>query len=180
MKEKTQRKNRRAYLDNYAKALDGTYIYVGRYLKYKGTEADKKSLNVKLLILLILNVIFTLGLAFTLIGEMSVALYVVIPFVLEIIFTFFTVWYSIKLLMGKDPLKEHIYEQVVGKLPVFSMTLAVFACISLVLCIVFLLTNKPEFMLMLNIIYTVLHALIAAVGILINKSVKKSDWELVE
>ncbi len=180
MFEKTQKKNRRAYLVNYAKALDGTYMYVGRYLKYQGTEDEKAGLDRKLLILDILTAVFVAAMACTLIGEMSVQLYIVIPFVVEIIFTVLTVWYSVKLLRGKDPLKEHIHEQVAGKLPVFSIVLVVFAIISLILCIVFLLANPPGPMLAMNIIYTALHLFTAASGIMVYRTYKAGSWELME
>ena len=172
-------RNRRGYLDNYVKGMDGRYIYTGEYMKFLGTAVAKRAMDVQIIVTASLVFVLLVASSFTLAGDMSRSIYVVIPYVLEVIIGFFLIWYTYKFEHGGNPMKKYIYDKVAGKLPVFGIFTTIAAGLGAVLSVVFMLVNKPEqTMLTLGIIYAVIKAAQAVVGIFFSAAFRKGKWEL--
>ena len=145
--------------------MDGRYIYVGEYVSFQGTDREKKTLDIKALISAVLALLSLAGGICTLAGDMAAKLYIVIPLILEVIFGFFLIWYTIEYLKGGNPMKEHVYKKIAGKLPVFGLFMAIFSGVGLILSLVFLLTEGLSGVSAYNAAYTAAKLITTIVGI---------------
>lgn len=167
-----KRKTRRSYLNDFRPDVTGEYRYTGKHQRYIGPLPKGKAL----LVLIVLTGALALGvIGAGLIPAPSMTgngnIYVLPPFIGEMIAVFVTVWASAKLIFpagsqkGELKLRSYAYDRSVKKLPHRTVISAVFAGLSIVANAVFLILNGFCGKAFASVAVIVLHAVVIAAAL---------------
>ncbi len=143
-----KRKNRWSYLDDFHQDVSGEYRYTGKhYTLSKGPSRGKTQLITA--VLTAVAALSVIGVGFipspSMTGNGNI--YVVPPYIFELIAVFLTVWAAVYLIFpaGEQPerlrLRAYTYQRSIGKLPHRTVIAAVTAGLSAAANIVYIILN---------------------------------------
>lgn len=106
-------KRKYAYLDDYKKGIDGTYVYYGRHHVFRGTEQELRRYRMILLAISLVSAALFIASGLMDGGAIWSSWYVVLPFAIEVVIIFLLIWKAVTLLMEKHPVKSYLYKKTV-------------------------------------------------------------------
>ena len=171
------RKNRRAYLNDYQKGMNGDYYYSGRYMNFEGSSEDRRKVNIYSLGLSLIVVILFLVSGFLNDKGLWNTFYVLIPFAAEAVCLALIIYRIFRLYRQIEPLKEYIYKQIVPGIQGLSLAAAICAAAEIIACIVFMIINK-EFNVFTVVVFLVAKVISAGLMIVYNRYFKSLKWVL--
>lgn len=167
---------RRRYLDDFQPDAAGKYHYSGRYYRFAGTFAARRGVLCRL----------SAGAAVTaaVIGAgcldtagMDNAIYVLIPYMADVVLTAALWWSCGRLLAGGDPLREYVYTATVRRIPRLCAALAIACGLTLVCAGVYLMMNGFAGRPAAGVEYVGLIGLAAAAALFCRRTLRPTDWK---
>ena len=171
------RKNRRAYLNDYQKGMNGDYYYSGRYMAFDGSAEERRKLNIiSLGLSLILVILFIVSGVLNDKGLWN-TFYVLIPFAAEAVCLALMIYRIFRLYRNAEPLKEYIYKQTVPGIQGLSMAAAICAAVEIIACVVFMIINK-DFVVLTVVVFLAAKVISAGLLVVYNRYLKSFRWVL--
>ena len=124
------KKNRRAYLNDFQKDETGAYVYTGAVYEYESSKHSLRSLKVRLCVLGALTLMMLLWAGFIQVPGMDHSIYVLLPYVAALCGNISVCWALIRFLPGGVSLRAYLYEESIEKLPgrsLFTACCCIFA-----------------------------------------------------
>lgn len=177
MAEKKPR-GRRPWLDDIRLEDSGKYAYKGSHMKFSGDEAQRRRFLLTLSLCMGGAVACTVAAGCLNVGDADNTMYVLIPYMIEVVAAVAFLWSSVRLLLGGSVLRSYVFDQTVKRLPVLAAVLAVGAAATLTGAAVFLILNKTIDA--STAVYLALHAAVCALSLLGFKVLRKATWESME
>ena len=135
------KKNRRAYLNDFQKDATGAYVYTGAVYEYEGSAQSLRSFKVRLSVLSALALIMLLWAGFIRVPGMDHSIYVLLPYAAALCGSSSVCWALIRLLSGGLSLRAYLYEESIEKLPIRSLFTACCCVFALAGELAYLFTN---------------------------------------
>ncbi|MBR5114158.1 MAG: hypothetical protein IK101_02575 [Oscillospiraceae bacterium] len=173
--EKKKSRGRRAYLDDFRRSASGEYIYTGAYYSRSGGYSRREHLArlwpagaVLIAAAVARGCIPVAGMA----GGTLHSLYVLIPYLCELICAVSVVWALVRLSANPEPLREYVHSATAAILPLRSAFAAAFAAAAFVGEAVFFAIHGAE-----GLPLIALHAVACAAALLVRRFSKAQQWE---
>ena len=112
------KKNRRAYLNDFQKDETGGYVYRGAVYEYEGSEQSLRSLKIRLSVLGALTFAMLLWAGLIQVPGMDHSIYILLPYAAALCGSISACWALGRLCMGSVSLRAYIYQESIAKLPV--------------------------------------------------------------
>lgn len=174
------RKSRRDYLSDYQKNVSGEYMYVGARYKFSSLSGKtRKQWMHKMLLLNIAAMIASIIPGCIRVPGMDYSAYVLLPYVVALLTTGYTLMAAIRLACAKDDVKAWEYDKSVKALPVCSKIIVVLAAIAVIGEIVYVAINGCGKFLFGTVVFLVCHLLLGVCGVLMSGHTKDAEWELI-
>lgn len=158
--EKRKKKKRRAYLDDFAKEADGTYIYKGYLYRFKGNWKE----SIRGLVIrtgLLAAAVVAAGIVPSA-GMMNTA-YVILPYTAQVIAAALFAYAVLKIFSSGGEIKEYIYVKSYERFRPYLFMLFVFSLMTLSGELIhYIVSPQPE-----RLLYTVLFCFLEAAVFLI-------------
>ncbi len=173
-------KGRFDHLKDFKKNSDGSYEYVGEtYI----CDRSRKSFTVKTVSLSVAAFVCVIVCGVIPAKGMLNTFYVMLPLLLEIIFSAIVCYKTVRLSLASYPVRQYEYKKTVVPMPYYAVALAAFSAIRLVSYIVYLCLNAKSEMIFENesayvILLLTLNSIIMITSIYIAISFGKSRWTL--
>ena len=120
------RKNKRAYLDDFQRDLNGNYQYCGAHCHYVG-KTPRKTVLLRLWLLCGGAAALTAGAGFVPGATAHVPAYVSLSYVAALLAAVYALYTLLRMTAGGEPLRAYLHEQTAEKLP-GRCTLAAVLC----------------------------------------------------
>lgn len=120
------RKNKRAYLDDFQRDLNGNYQYCGKHCHYVG-KTPRKAVLLWLWLLCGGAAALTVGAGFVPGATAHVPAYVSLSYVAALLAAVYALYTLLRMTAGGEPLRAYLHEQTAEKLP-GRCTLAAVLC----------------------------------------------------
>lgn len=120
------RKNKRAYLDDFQRDLNGNYQYCGKHCHYVG-KTPRKTVLLRLWLLCGGAAAFTVGAGFVPGATAHAPAYVSLSYVAALLAAVYALYTLLRMTAGGEPLRAYLHEQTAEKLP-GRCTLAAVLC----------------------------------------------------
>lgn len=111
------KKNKRAYLNDFQKDETGAYIYRGTVYDYEGSESSLRSLKIRLSILGVLTLTMLLWAGLIQVPGMDHCFYVLLPYAAALCGSISVCWALVRLLPCGVSLRAYLFEESIEKLP---------------------------------------------------------------
>ncbi len=176
----TEKKPRglRPWLDDIQLDGSGKYAYKGSHMKFSGDEAQRKRFLWRLGLPMAGAAVCTVAAGCLNVGDADNTMYVLIPYMIEVIAAVAFVWSSVRLLLGGSILRSYVFDQTVKRLPVLAVLLALGAAATLTGAAVFLILHQTIDA--ATAVYLLLHAAVCALSLFGFKALRKAKWETIE
>ena len=171
------RKNKRAYLDDFEKDLNGNYQYRGAHYYYKGTQPRGKALA-GLWVLCGGGTACLLAAGFVHGATAHAPFWLLLPYIAGLLAGVYVLYLLVRLTAGGDPLRAYIHEQTAQKLPGVCLVAAVLAALTAVAQLVQLALGRQN--LAARLLFAALQAVAAAAFIRASKRFKALKYEKQE
>ncbi len=171
------RKNKRAYLDDFEKDLNGNYQYRGAHYRYADTQPRGKALAQ---LWALCGGGFACVLAAGLVPSATAyaPFWLLLPYMAGLLAAGYTLYLLVRLTAGGEPLRAYVYEQTVQKLPGFCKITAVLAAITAAAQLVQLALGGQN--LPARLLFTALQAAAGAALAIADKRFKAMKYEKQE
>ncbi len=177
MAEKKKHKGRREYLNDFYRDVSGEYQYTGTIRRY---QSELSWHDAALRIGVLAGIIATAMIAVGLIPAPSMtgmgSFYVILPYILELVGVFLSVWAAIRLIAGGEELRNYVYEATVGKIRGRLTMTAIFAISSLIGNVVFLIIKGFDGKVFLSLAVILLHGVSLAASLLLMRHMSSLRW----
>jgi len=177
MAEKKPR-GRRPWLDDIQLDGSGKYAYKGSHMKFSGDALQRKRYLWRLGVYMGGAAACTVAAGCLNVGDLDNTMYVLIPYMIEVIAAVAFVWSSCRLLLGGSVLRSYVYDQTVKRLPVLAVILFAGAAATLCGAAVFLILHKTIGV--FTVLYLLLHAVVLTLSLLGFKVLREAKWETIE
>ena len=166
---KNAKRGRAAKASYFVPAGQGRYVYSGPLYSPDTAEGvTAKKLSVRGVLFGAGTTVLSVLCGVLPIPGMMDAFYVIIPYALTLIFSAVLLWKSVRVLYwGGEKLREYVYYATIMKFPVLTLLCAVFAGVSAVGEVVYLILNKAG--LLLAVMFIFFHGAILALAVLRRK-----------
>lgn len=171
------RKNKRAYLDDFEKDLNGNYQYRGAHYYYKGTQPRGKALA-GLWVLCGGGAACLLAAGFVHGATAHAPFWLLLPYMAGLLAGVYVLYLLVRLTAGGDPLRAYIHEQTAQKLPGVCLAAAVLAALTAAAQLVQLALGGQN--LAARLLFAALQTVAAAAFIRANKRFKVLKYEKQE
>lgn len=111
------KKNRRAYLNDFQKDETGNYVYRGAVFVFEGSAQSFRSLKIRLSALGVLAFIMLLWAGLMQVPGMDHCIYVLLPYAAALCGSVSVCWALTRLLTGGVSLRAYLYQESIEKLP---------------------------------------------------------------
>lgn len=169
-----------AYLNDFKKDENGNYVYRGRQYSFDGDESARR----RYLTVLGCEVAAAAILTFAqecLPGTMLNRTYFAsIPWAFQMIAVCTVIWAYSKLLAGKEPLREYVYEVTVKKLPHRTLLSAIFALLCAVSETVYIVITGLGDAVLFTVLRPSMSLINGAVCFLMYLKTRKEHWSLIK
>ena len=166
---------KKEYLNLYKESAGGGYEFTGTYYRFEGEHFQKRFVLLSAVLAAIGALMVASGCLNA--GGMRNSFYVIIPYIGEISACFALAWNAFKLLTKGERVKDYVYKTAYPRLPRIALAVAIFAGISFVCSLVFILLHGAEGGIVGCVLYLVLKVLIALAAILFRIFIKKTVYE---
>ena len=166
---------KKEYLNLYKEKAGGGYEFTGTYYRFQGQSFQKRFF----LLAAVLGAIGALIVASGCLnaGGMRNSFYVIIPYIGEISACFALAWNAFKLLTKGERVKDYVYKTAYPRLPRIALAVAIFAGISFVCSLVFILLQGAEGGVLGCVLYLAFKLSIALTAILFRDLIIKTKYE---
>ena len=171
------RKNKRAYLDDFEKDLNGNYQYRGAHYYYKGTQPRGRALA-GLWVLCGGGFACLLAAGFVPGATAHAPFWLLLPYMAGLLAAAYALYLLARLTAGGEPLRAYIHEQTAQKLPGFYTATTVLAIITTVAQLVQLALGGQNLPARLG--FVALQAAAAVLFLAANKRFKALKYEKQE
>ena len=171
------RKNKRAYLDDFEKDLNGNYQYRGAHYYYKGTQPRGKALA-GLWVLCGGGAACLLAAGFVHGATAHAPFWLLLPYMAGLLAGVYVLYLLVRLTAGGDPLRAYIHEQTAQKLPGVCLAAAVLAALTAAAQLVQLALGGQN--LAARLLFAALQTVAAAAFIRASKRFKVLKYEKQE
>ena len=171
------RKNKRAYLDDFEKDLNGNYQYRGAHYYYKGTQPRGKALA-GLWVLCGGGTACLLAAGFVHGATAHAPFWLLLPYMAGLLAGVYVLYLLVRLTAGGDPLRAYIHEQTAQKLPGVCLAAAVLAALTAAAQLVQLALGGQN--LAARLLFAALQTVAAAAFIRASKRFKVLKYEKQE
>lgn len=168
----------RPWLDDIQLDGSGKYAYKGSHMKFSGDEAQRRRFLLSLGLCMGGAAVCTVAAGCLNVGDADNTMYVLIPYMIEVIAAVAFVWSSVRLLLGGSVLRSYVFDQTVKRLPVLAAVLAFGAAATLIGAAVFLILHKTVDVSIA--VYLLLHAAVCALSLFGFQVLRKAKWEAIE
>ncbi len=168
----------RPWLDDIRLEDNGKYAYKGSHMKFSGDETQRKRFLWRLGLSMGGAAVCTVAAGCLNVGDADNTMYVLIPYMIEVIAAVAFLWSAVRLLLGGNVLRSYVYDQTVKRLPVLAVVLAVGAAATLLGTAVFLILHKTIDV--STAVYLVLHTAVCALSLFGFQALRKAKWESIE
>ena len=168
----------RPWLDDIRLEDSGKYAYKGSHMKFSGDETQRKRFLWRLGLSMGGAAVCTVAAGCLNVGDADNTMYVLIPYMIEVIAAVAFVWSSVRLLLGGSVLRSYVFNQTVKRLPVLAAILALGAAATLVGAAVFLILHQTIDA--STAVYIFLLAAVCALSLLGWKALRSAEWESIE
>ena len=169
---------RRAYLNDFQKDENGTYVYRGAVYDYTGEKASLLSVKLRLGalgIVMLLSLVFA-GLIQT--PGMDHSVYILLPYAAGLCGSVSVCWALLRLGISKPPLREYVYQETVLKLPGRAVFTACCSVIALIGEPVYLLWHRPDVTGTASVLFPILEGIALAAALLVRACVLQMKWHI--
>lgn len=176
---KNAKRGRAAKASYFVPAGPGRYVYSGPLYSPDTAEGvTAKRLGVRCVLFGAGTTVLSVLCGVLPVPGMTDAFYVIIPYALTLIFSAVLLWKSVRVLYwGGERLREYIYNATVMKFPVLTLLCAVFAGVSAVGEVVYLVLNGADkARAPLAILFILFHGAILALALLRRKFETAVTW----
>ena len=168
------RKNKRAYLDDFQRDLNGNYQYCGKHCHYVG-KTPRKTVLLRLWLLCGGAAALTAGAGFVPGATAHAPAYVSLSYVAALLAAVYVLYTLLRMTAGGEPLRAYLHEQTAEKLPGRCTLAAVLCAVSaagqgIATCAA--TQNRAS-----NVTYRVFLVLAAAGYLAAAKAVKAMEYE---
>lgn len=174
-----RRKRRRAYLDDYKINEDGQYEYQGARYKWTIDDTRRQVLQRELRLMAVAAVFVSLLAGCIPAPGVGHSAYLLLPYaggVVAVISLCFAVW---RMCGEKDPMRGHIYDTSVKKIPFRAMLTVIFAAISVTGEVIYLLRNGSEGMLFYGFLFLLLEGVACLTALCILQKIRSLEWRKI-
>ncbi len=147
------KKSRKQYLNDFSPALNGDYVYTGRYYRPEMEDDDFSQRRIRFIIAVIISVIFVFAAGLLPAAGSTNCFYVILPFLAMIICCFVKTGKAVRLFLSGSRVREYAYIKTVPVLPGWTIAEEVSAAATLLAETVFLLVNGFESRVLYTVIY---------------------------
>ena len=127
------RKNKRAYLDDFQRDLNGNYQYCGAHCHYVG-KTPRKTVLLRLWLLCGGAAALTAGAGFVPGATAHMPAYVSLSYVAALLAVVYALYTRLRMTAGGEPLRAYLHEQTAEKLPGRCTLAAVFCAVAAASC----------------------------------------------
>lgn len=170
-------RGRRPWLDDFKLEDSGQYAYQGSHMKFSGDAQLRKRFLWRLGLSMGGAAACTVAAGCLNVGDADNTVYVLIPYMIEVIAAVAFVWSAVRLLLGGSILRSYVFDQTVKRLPVLAVALAVGAAATLIGAAVFLILRRTIGV--SDAVYLTLHAAVLALSLLGLRVLRGAKWESV-
>lgn len=174
MSEK-RRFSKRAYLSYFGKNASGAYVYTGGHYALPGGEYRAFSLRLGVWTALAAAAAVAQGCIPA--PGMRNTVYVLLPYLLEVVCVFSAVWGAVRFFMNKKPLREYVYEATVKALPLRLLFSAIFAAAAMAGETVCLLTKSEAGEPWAAVCFYLLLCGAAVSSLLLRREIRRAAWQ---
>lgn len=176
-----RKEKREAKLRDIMQDAQGNVVYTGDlYRISESSEAGGKQRQKMLLILgLVLLVLIVTGSGCIDADNAMGSFYVVLPYIGEVSALFGLVWNAVKILYPSDGVRTYVLEHSRSRIPAACRILSVFAVISFVLSLIYMIRNGAGESMTNGIAYLMLKLAAAAIAEWYGHTFKTTEWEKV-
>ena len=179
MEKKKKKRGRRAHLDDFKKNFRGEWVYTGCHYSLAG-QSVKADIR-RSIALFHTGILATALLPECLPAvEMSDCIWAVLPWVLQAVSVFLTLWTAVRLIFAGTRVRAYVYERTVPVLPRRLMLTVLTAALAFILESLYLILNgvgsKPFF----SAARPVLSLVCAVAALFARKSFLSYTWEKEE
>ncbi|MCQ2555162.1 MAG: hypothetical protein MJ171_05885 [Clostridia bacterium] len=176
--KKEKRQTRFSYLNDYIMSASGEYIYTGRMWEYKGDlPFNKAKGSLSLLNLIIIAVSLSSGLIAT--PGASFVLYIVIPYVLELVLSLIVMYKLYTLFKDGPVVKDYEYKKSGAQLPAYYYGIMIGSVASFIGEAAYLMFNGFHGKVFLGILYLVSRLVCGFVAYKAAKKSKELNYQII-
>lgn len=135
-----KKKNRRSYLNDFQKGINGEYSYKGAVFEANAPYAEYK----KTLALWFIALAATVACGCLPAKGMTGAFYILIPYLAEVLLGAAGCFMAVRLLRAEYPLREYVYKKTAAPMPVIAIAASVSSAARLAAYTVFCIVNAAE------------------------------------
>lgn len=179
MEKDKNRKQRRAYLNDFKKTEDGKYVYEGSIYRQAGDEKTVKQGRRNMLIsctVLICSVVLS---GFLPAPGLKDSAFVLLPYAAELIASVSCCVAVVRILLSGFRLRQYVYETTVGKLPGRAAFAAVSAGASVTGECIYLFLNPGHLTSWFVLFFFVLEAASLGGAMYLWRELKSQKWEKI-
>ena len=150
---------------------DETYIFAG-------TKSELKEYRIISIISCVVAAALVIGQAALRIERMQSTLYIIIPYILELVSTFLFIVFSANLIEHAPSMTKRKYAQTVKTLPVIEIIVAACAMAGIIGSIIYLIINGFENCTAARIFYLILKIVLLLLMIFMKSFLNKKEWQI--
>ena len=177
MTEKKTKKKKRAYLDDFEKEADGTYIYKGYLYRYKGNWKE----NIRGLWIrtgLLIAAVVAAGLVPSA-GMMNTA-YVILPYTAQMTVSALFAFGVLKLSASGSEVKEYIYQRSYERFRPYLFMLFVLSAMTLAGELIHYAVSPQPQRLLYTVLFCILEAAVFLICLALNRFTQLMSFEKVK
>lgn len=168
---------RRPWLDEIQLGGNGQYAYRGSHQKFSGDDNAFRRFRLTLGCFAACLAGCVVAAGCLNIGKLDNTVWVLVPYMLEVVFTAALAWSAVRLLLQGSVVRSYIFKQTTKRLPVLAVIDAAAAAITFGSAIV--CSAIDSFWTAPVIVYLLLQAAVCALALLELKVLKRAKWESV-
>ena len=177
---RSNKKGRRAYLDDFQTTVSGEMIYCGAYYVYQGRTEERKRFLLKGAAASAVAAVFSvLSGCVPAPGTLN-CFYVLLPLLGSILSAVSLLWAAIRLLAGGEELREYVYSATMEVFPMRTALSIGFSGLSILGELLFLLLNGTEGKLPGLLLFLLAQGIVLLSSLLCRKTANAAVWKRTE
>ena len=177
---RSNKKGRRAYLDDFQTTVSGEMIYCGAYYVYQGRTEARKGFLLKVTAASAVAAVFSvLSGCVPAPGTLN-CFYVLLPLLGSILSAVSLLWAAIRLLAGGEELREYVYSATMEVFPMRTALSIGFSGLSILGELLFLLLNGTEGKLPGLLLFLLAQGVVQLSSLLCRKTANAAVWKRTE
>ena len=177
---RSNKKGRRAYLDDFQTTVSGEMIYCGAYYVYQGRTEARKGFLLKVTAASAVAAVFSvLSGCVPAPGTLN-CFYVLLPLLGSILSAISVLWAAVRLISGGEQLREYVYSATVEAFPMRTALSVGFSGLSILGELLFLLLNGAEGNFFAPALFLLGQGLCLLCSLLCRKRTSAARWQRLD